>query len=187
MVRKAKEEKAVYKLCIPEVSPDQTACPVCGRQLELVEYYSAYIVSTQNTRMDYATVKSKTTYKNVVSHTGGLCRHCAAEKFKGRRVRAAITAAVGFIGGVALTLFLALRAASDGPGGGPEIILMIVAFGVGVWGVSVLGDTDMQPSRKLSDFKLYFKYINLLKKEKFRPGAVFLTPAEAKRLTYEKK
>jgi|GEM_PF-6610764 hypothetical protein len=182
-----KNNKLNLKPCIPEVEHNQTVCPVCGGMLDIVDYYSAYVVSTQSARLDYATVKTKTTYKNVVSHTGGLCRRCAAEKFKNKRIRAGITAAVGFICGVALTLFLALRAASGGPGGGPEIILMIAAFGFGAWGVSVLGDTNMQPGRKLSEFSLYFKFISLLKKEKFRTGAVFLTPSQVKQLEYKKR
>lgn len=171
------------KTCIPNLPEGQRFCSNCGKALDLVEYYTANVVSANSTRVDYNTVRTTTVYRNVHPHIGGFCRHCAANKVAGKRKGGLILSLAGFVGGLAAMMYMVIRAANGGPSSGPELLLMLGGFFAGIYGISIFAGSNMKQGRPLPQPVLYMKFISQLKKENPQPGVVYLPPAEAKKLT----
>ncbi len=150
-------------------APDQP-CPHCGNPFTAVEYYTGTMVSRDSERLSAQTLRIETVYRDVAHHVGGLCRHCIKYNRKQKAKRWLIVGALGLVFLVVCALMVreSLQYRDE--------LLMKVAMGVGIFGLSVLllglvaalCLSSYNPMSKLPYINLYALFMQRLDKEHWK-------------------
>lgn len=178
------------KVCVTDVFGN-AQCPHCSEPLQKAEYYTAKPISQQATQKDWNSKTITTTYIDVSRHVGGICLACADKSNKPKRTVGMALLLVGGLGGfVSMMVALVLSTIAERRGGdigaamGMPMALMCVFIIVAVVGLGIyLGARVYRPDRAHSRDALYGLLISRMFKEGCHPGRVYLSPAQAAKLT----
>ncbi len=155
------------KTAIPNLGMIDQHCPICGNLYTPVEYYTGTVVSSNSARVDYSTVQTQTTYRNVTQHTGGFCRCCDKERQRGAAKLWAVLGAIGLLMCLIGVLMLCGVIQYDTfKYGGLEIMLIAVGGLAFLSGVLVIICTALiDPKANINYATLYQHFIKRLQKE----------------------
>ncbi len=169
-------EKERVKLCVHDLTQEQTRCAACGRPYDKIDYATAVSTGTKSTGGG-GSVVTTTYYRDFTRRTGGYCRICDAKQ---RLKTSLIVLACGLL--VLVTGILLVHSVKS-PG---APIILVVAGGFTVFFGFVSSIVAIQLRRGSKDITpevLCNNFLRRLKKDGLRqPALRYFTPEEAKKL-----
>ena len=152
---------------VHDITPKNQYCIHCGRPYSQVVFYTGKRVSATSTRVNYNTVQTMTTYRNVQRHVGGICRYCDAEKQKQGMKKLIIVGVIGTILFVLGFLIMGGVIALDPMKYGGLGVLLVCIGGLAlICGVvAIMIVLMINPAANINYISLYTMFMDRLGKE----------------------
>ena len=164
-----------------DLSSPNECCKRCGRSYSAVEYYTGEVVSATSARVDYNTVRTTTTYRNITRHTGGVCRVCNKARKKQYIPFLLIAAGIGLVLMV-VSIFMFKSDVMAVRDWGSFLIGLSSCI-VFIAGISLFAIGVERTGGRMGEAALFNLFVSRLGKEGGKAaGRAYLSAAEGKRL-----